>query len=213
MTATLYCFGESGNAYKAALTMEFAGYAWQPHYVDFFNGEARSPEFRKINVMGEVPVFVEGDLTLSQSGAIQLHVAKKTGKLGGRTEAEEAEVMRWLLWDNHKLSGQAGATRFLMNFLSPEKRPLEVIAFQQGRLKAAYDTLNRHLEGRDWIVGAAPTLADCACAGYLYYPEPFGFDRAQWPNIDAWLARLSQQPGWKHPYELMPGNPSDRAPK
>lgn len=213
MTATLYCFGESGNAYKAALTMQLAGYDWRARYVDFFGGEARTPEFRKINVMGEVPVLVERDLTLSQSGVIQLHVAKQTGKLGGATEAEQTEVLRWLLWDNHKLSGQAGATRFLMNFLPPEKRPLEVIAFQQGRLKAAYDTLNRHLEGRDWIVGAAPTLADCACAGYLYYPEPFGFDRAQWPNIDAWLARLSDQPGWKHPYDLMPGNPSDRAPK
>ena len=213
MTATLYCFGESGNAYKAALTMQLAGYDWQPRYVDFFGGEARTPEFRQINVMGEVPVFVEGDLTLSQSGAIQLHIAKKTGKLGGGTEAEAAEVMRWLLWDNHKLSGQAGVTRFLMNFLAPEKRPMEVIAFQQGRLKAAYDTLNRHLEGRDWIVGRAPTLADCACAGYLYYPEPYGFDRADWPRIDAWLARLSEQPGWKHPYDLMPGNPSDRAPK
>ncbi|MDP2084435.1 MAG: glutathione binding-like protein, partial [Gemmobacter sp.] len=86
-----------------------------------------------------------------------------------------------------------------------------VIAFTQGRLRAAYDTLNRHLEGRGWIVGEAPTLADCACAGYLYYPEPFGFDRAEWPQIDAWLTRLSQVPGWKHPYDLMPGNPSDRA--
>lgn len=213
MTATLYCFGESGNAYKAALTMQLAGYAWQPRFVDFFNGEARSPEFRAINVMGEVPVLVEGDLTLSQSGAIQLHVAGKTGRLGGDTPAERAEVLRWLLWDNHKLSGQAGATRFLMNFLPPEKRPAEVIAYQQGRLKAAYDTLNQHLTGRDWIVGDAPTIADCACAGYLYYPEPFGFNRTDWPQIDAWLTRLAAQPGWKHPYDLMPGNPSDRAAK
>ena len=55
------------------------------------------------------------------------------------------------------------------------------------------------------------TNADISCCGYLYYPEPFGFDRADWPHIDAWLTRLSEQPGWKHPYDLMPGNPSDRA--
>ena len=54
MTAQIWCFGESGNAYKAALTMELAGYDWQPIYVDFFNGEARSPEFRALNEMGEV---------------------------------------------------------------------------------------------------------------------------------------------------------------
>lgn len=210
MTATLWCFGESGNAYKAALTMQLAGFAWAPRYVDFFGGETRTPAFRAVNPMGEVPVLVDGDLTLSQSGAIQFHVAQATGKLQGQTAPDRAEVLRWVLWDNHKLSSQAGMTRFLMNFLAPDKRPEPVIVFTQARLKAAYDTLNRHMEGRGWIVGDAPTLADCACAGYLYYPEPFGFTRAEWPNIDAWLLRLSQQPGWKHPYDLMPGNPSDR---
>ena len=211
MMATLYCFGESGNAYKAALTMQLAGFNWAPRFVDFFNGETRSPAFRALNSMGEVPVLVDGDLTLSQSGAIQFHVAQATGKMRGEGPRDEAEVLRWVLWDNHKLSAQAGMLRFLMNFLPPEKRPEPVIAFMQGRLKTVYDTLNRHLEGRGWVVGDAPTLADCACAGYLYYPEPFGFDRAQWPAIDAWLTRLSQQPGWKHPYDLMPGNPSERA--
>jgi glutathione S-transferase len=211
MTATLFCFGESGNAYKAALTMQLAGYDWAPRFVDFFGGETRGAAFRAINPMGEVPVLVDGDLTLSQSGAIQFHVAEATGALLGDTPRDRAEVLRWVLWDNHKLSSQAGMTRFLMNFLAADKRPAPVIAFTQGRLRAAYDTLNRHLEGRGWIVGEAPTLADCACAGYLYYPEPFGFDRAEWPQIDAWLTRLSQVPGWKHPYDLMPGNPSDRA--
>jgi glutathione S-transferase len=210
MTATLYCFGESGNAYKAALTMTLAGYDWAPRYVDFFGGETRGPEFRALNEMGEVPVLVDGDLTLSQSGAIQMHVVQATGKLGG-SPGEEAEVLRWILWDNHKLSSQAGMTRFLMNFLPADKRPAEVIAFSQGRLKAAYKTLDAHLEGRDWIVGDAVTAADCACCGYLFYEEPFGFNRAEWPNIDRWLDNIAALPGWKHPYDMMPGNPSDRA--
>jgi glutathione S-transferase len=116
-----------------------------------------------------------------------------------------------VLWDNHKLSSTAGMTRFLMNFLPEDKRPAEVIAFNQGRLKGAYELLNAHLEGRDWIVGDGITNADLSCCGYLYYPEPFGFDRADWPHIDAWLTRLSQTPGWKAPYDLMPGSPADRA--
>ena len=212
MTAQLYCFGESGNAYKAALTMTLAGYDWTPRYVDFFGGETRTPEYRVLNVMGEAPVLVEGDTVLSQSGAIQLHVVKATGKLGGAA-GEEEEVMRWILWDNHKLSSQAGMTRFLMNFLPEDKRPAEVIAFMQGRLKAAYATLNAHLETRDWIVGSDVTIADTACCGYLYYPEPFGFDRKDWPHIDRWLDRIAGLPGWKHPYDMMPGSPADRAPK
>jgi len=210
MTAKLYCFGESGNAYKAALTMTLAGYPFETVYVDFFNGEARSPEFLALNVMGEVPVLVEGDMTLSQSGAIQLHVAQATGRLMGKPE-DHSEIMRWLFWDNHKGSSQFGPLRFMMNFLPEPKRPQAAIDWLAGRAKAALKTLETHLATRDWLVGDGVTLADIACCSYLYYPEPFGFDRADYPHISAWLDRISALPGWKHPYEMMPGNPTDRA--
>jgi len=211
MTIKLYCFGESGNSYKAALSLELSGLDWEAVYVDFFAGEARSPEFRaNLSEMGEVPVMKDGDITLSQSGVIQDYVAEKSGKFGGATPAERREILRWVLWDNHKLSSPAGMTRFLMHFLPADKRPAEVIAFTQARLKGAYKTLETHLEGRDWIVGGSLSNADLSCCGYLYYPEEFGFDRADWPNIDAWLTRLSQTPGWKAPYDLMPGSPADR---
>ncbi|MEQ8902987.1 MAG: glutathione S-transferase [Roseovarius sp.] len=211
MTIKLHCFGESGNAYKAALALELSGLDWDPVFVDFFGGETRGDAFRHINVMGEVPVLVDGDTTLTQSGVMQMYITEKTGKFGGETPQEAREVMRWMFWDNHKLSSQAGMTRFLMNFLPEEKRPAEVIGFMQGRLKAAYAALDAHLGGRDWIVGDAITNADLSCCGYLFYPEPFGFDRKDWPKIDRWLSNIERLPGWKHPYDLMPGSPADRA--
>lgn len=210
MTIRLHCFGESGNAYKAALALELAGLDWEPVYVDFFGGETRSPGFRALNVMGEVPVLVDGGVTLTQSGVMQMYITEKTGKFGGATPQEAREVLRWMFWDNHKLSSQAGMLRYLMNFLPAEKRPAEVISFTQGRLRAAYGALEEHLAGRDWIVGEAVTNADLSCCGYLYYPEPFDFDRGEWVNIDRWLANIARLPGWKPPYDLMPGNPSDR---
>ncbi|MEX2518405.1 MAG: glutathione S-transferase [Paracoccaceae bacterium] len=205
MTMRLHCFGESGNSYKAALPLALSGLAWEPVFVDFFNGASRGPEFRALNVMGEAPVLQDGDLTLTQSGVIQDYVSEKSGKFGGKDAAERREVLRWVLWDNHKLSSAAGMTRFLMNFLPEEKRPAEVIGFSQGRLKAAYATLDAALEGRNWLVGDGPTNADFSCCGYLFYPEPFGFDRADWPNIDKWLSRIEALPGYKAPYDLMPG--------
>ena len=211
MTMKLYCFGESGNAYKAALALTLSGCEWEPVFVDFFNGEARSPAFRAVNEMGEVPVLVDGETTLTQSGVILDYISSKTGKLGGKSAAERREILRWLFWDNHKLSANIGTARFLANFLPEDKRPAGVIPFLQGRLKAAYGVLNQHLEGRNWIAGQAITIADLSCCGYLYYPEPYGFARADWPNIDAWLTRIAAQPGWKHPYDMMPGSPADRA--
>lgn len=211
MTARLYCFGESGNAYKCALALTLTGTDWTPEFVDFFNGGSRTPEFRAINEMGEVPVLVDDDLTLTQSGVILTLIAQKSGRLGGKDANEGREILRWILWDNHKLSTQIGTTRFLANFLPEDKRPAGVIPFLQGRLKAAYKVLEDHLSNRDWMVGDSVTIADLSCCGYLYYPEPFGFDRKDWPHIDAWLNRIAALPGWKHPYDLMPGNPSDRA--
>jgi glutathione S-transferase len=192
--------------------LELSGLAWEPVKVDFFGGETRTPAYRAdINTLGEVPVMIDGDIKLTQSGVIQDYVSEKSGKFGGKDAAERREILRWVLWDNHKLSSMAGMTRFLMNFLPADKQPKEVIAFNQGRLAAAYDLLNNHLAGRNWIVGDGITNADLSCCGYLYYPEPFGFDRSAYPNIDAWLDRLSRIRGWKAPYDLMPGSPADRA--
>ena len=206
----LYCFGESGNAYKVALALTLADMEWEPVFVDFFNGATRTPEFRAINVMGEVPVLVDGETTLTQSGVMLDYISSKSGKLGGRSAAERREVLRWLFWDNHKLSTQIGMMRFQMNFVPEAKRQTEVIAFLQARLKSAYKVLDQHLEHRKWVAGEAVTIADLSCCGYLFYPEPFGFDRKDWPHIDAWMTRISALPGWKAPYDLMPGSPADR---
>ena len=196
---------------KAAIALELAGLDWEPVFVDFFNGETRTPEYRKLNPMGEAPVMVDGELVLSQSGVIQNHVVEKSGRLGGRTPDDEREILRWILWDNHKHSSVCGMARFLSNFLPEEKRPQEVIRWLQGRLKSAWKVLDAELQDRDWVAGREMTIADLSCCGYLYYPEPFGFDRGDWPAIDRWLDRIAGQAGWKHPYDLMPGNPGDRA--
>ena len=208
----LYCFGESGNAYKAALLMEIAGIDWEPVFVDFFGGATRTEEFRTLNPMGEVPVLVDGDTVLGQSGVIQDYIVEKTGRFGGRDAAERREVWRWVLFDNHKLSGVAGPLRFSLNFLPEEKRNHDAVnAYLASRLGAALTVLDKVLTGRGWLVGDGPTAADFSCCGYLFYSEPFGFERPDHPAIDAWLDRIAGLPGWKHPYDLMPGRPSDRA--
>ena len=153
--------------------------------------------------------MVDGSITLTQSGANQQYVSDKSGKLSGLTE-DKYEILRWMFFDNHKMSSQAGNTRFMMNFLPEKHRNKDVISFMQERLNAAYVILNNALEDKDWLVGKSITIADIANCGYLFYPEPFGFERKEWVNIDRWLSNIEQTPGWKHPYDLMPGNPSDR---
>jgi glutathione S-transferase len=209
MTATLHCFGESGNAYKVALMLAASGHPWRAEFVDFFRGGHRAPDYLALNAMGEVPLLVEGDLALSQSGVILTHLAEVTGKFGGATPEEKREILRWILWDNHKFTNCIAIHRFLANFLPEAQRQPDVIAFHAARQKSAMKVLERHLSDRDWVVGANPTIADFSLCGYLYYPEQFGFDRAQWPHIDAWMDRIAALPGWQHPYDLMPRTPAD----
>ncbi len=69
---------------------------------------------------------------------------------------------------------------------------------------AALNVLDTHMTERDWVAGRDVTNADFSCCSYLFYNEPFGFDRTAYPNIDRWLDRIADLPGWRHPYDLMP---------
>jgi len=203
MTIELHCFGESGNAYKAAITLTLADVAWEPVFVDFFKGATRTPEYRALNVMGEVPVMVDGDMVLTQSGVIQDYITSKTSKLGAKSADQRREILRWMFFDNHKISSQAGALRFNMNFLPEDKRNADVNAFLSQRLHGGLKIIETHLANHAWLAGPDLTIADLACCGYLYYPEDFTFDRKDYPHIDRWLDAIAATPGWKHPYDLM----------
>lgn len=204
MTIKLHCFGESGHSYKVALAMSVAGLDWDPIHIDFFRGGSRTPDYlANVNEMGEAPVLIDGDLKLTQSGVILDYLSEKTGRFAGETPEERREVLRWILWDNHKMSSQAGVLRFLRNFLPEEKRSDEVNRFLEGRVKAALKVLDTHMTERDWVAGRDVTNADFSCCSYLFYNEPFGFDRKDYPNIDRWLDRIADLPGWRHPYDLM----------
>jgi glutathione S-transferase len=203
---TLYSFWESGNAYKAALLLQLCRADWKQHRVAFFAGETRTPEFRKINVMGEVPVLVHhrkgGDFTLTQSGAMLTYLAKHFGKFGPQTEAEEYDVLRWLLFDSHKVSGQVASLRFLRYFM--KKGETAEVQYLHARAISALKILDAALAGRSWLVGNQPTIADLACQGYLHWPQQIGVSYDETPNLVAWLKRITQLPGFKFSEDLLP---------
>ena len=75
----LHCFAQSGNAYKPALALALAGADWQQVFVDFFNGETRTPAYRALNPMGEVPVLEHRETRLTQSGVILDYLTETAG--------------------------------------------------------------------------------------------------------------------------------------
>lgn len=206
----LYCFAQSGNAYRAALMLNLIGADWEPIWVDFFGAMVqRTPEFRgSVNEMGEAPVLVHGNKKLTQSGVILTYLARRSGQFKPKDEDEELETLRWIIFDNQKVNGFLGPFRFLRILARPPGDPA-VLSFLKGRIDNNLAIVNKRLTGRQFLVSERATIADISMAAYFYYPpDEFGFDIAKdHPAIAAWLERLKALPGWKHPYDLMPGYP------
>jgi len=209
----LYCFAQSGNSYRAALMLNLLGVEWEPIWIDFFGAMTqRTPQFRgEVNEMGELPVLVHGKKRLGQSGVILTYLARLSGKFKPANEDDELEVLRWIIFDNQKVNGFLGPFRFLKNFARPAGDPA-ILAFLKGRTDGNLAIVDKRLSGRKFLVSDKPTIADISMTGYLYYPaEEFGFDIAKdYPAIGVWLERMKALPGWRHPYELMPGYPLEK---
>jgi glutathione S-transferase len=199
----LYCVGESGNCYKVALMLNVCGCDWEPVFVDYFHGATRGEAWRDaLNELGEVPVLEHAGRRLTQSGVILQYLATRLGRYGGRTEDERLEVLRWVLFDNHKFTSYYATLRFLVGV--QKTGDPAVIEFLRTRALGAFGIVEKHLATRAFILGEEPTIADFSLVGYHYFDEETTIDRSAFPNIRAWTRRIADLPGWKHPYELMP---------
>ena len=207
MTYRLHGFCQSGNAYKVALYLNCAGLPWEAVEVDFFGGENRKPQWREaVNPMGEVPVLEADGKQLTQSGAILTWLADKHANFAPANPDERYEALRWMLFDNHKFTANIATRRFLKCFLPQAPSP-DVLRYLQGRVDAAFAIVDKHLSKQPFMIGKRCTIADLSLAGYIYFPaDEIDVDLAQaYPHVHAWAERIKSLPGWKHPYDMLPG--------
>jgi glutathione S-transferase len=207
----LHGFAQSGNTFKVAFLLRALGVPWQPvamSFAEFAGGATRDPAWREgINEMGEVPVLELDDATkITQSGVILTMLAEQHGKFGGKDADEKREVLRWLFFDNHKFTSYFATWRFMKSF-APKAPDPAVATFLKGRIDNAFAVVEKHLAGRQYIVGDAFTIADISLSGYLFFPaDESGYVlEERFPNLAAWRDRLKAAPGWGDPYDVLPG--------
>jgi glutathione S-transferase len=205
-TYRLHYFPESGNSYKLALMLTLCGQDFEPVWTDFGGGVTRTAEWRQnVNPMGEIPVLEVGGERLTQTAPILLGLAEQYGRFGTETAKEKFELLRWLFWDNHKLTGYMATYRFHRTFTSSPDP--QVLKYFRWRLDDFLSVLEQHLQQNAFAIGERPTVADFSMMAYLHYPaDEHGYDFAtSHPAIRAWLDRIAALPGWKSAYDLLPG--------
>jgi GST-like protein len=188
----------TANGLRAAVALEEAGLPYRAHLVDLAKGEQRSPEFLKLNPAGLVPVIVDDDgpggkpLNLSQSGAIVLYAAEKSGKLLPGDAAGRAVALQWMLQAASDISGTSNAV-FHTELRVPEKSAAN-LDYLRKRLIGYFTVCDRQLQGRDFLAG------ELSVADLMLYPN-FATRKALLdgagglPNLQRWGATMAARPG------------------
>src|SRR6476620_283706 len=123
---------------------------------------------RDANAMGEIPVLEVDGERLTQTAPILLKLARQFGRFGGETEQEQFELLRWLFWDNHKLTGYMATYRYNRTFTpSPDEH---VQKYFRRRLDDFLSILEQHMQNNAFAIGERPTVADISMMAYLHYP-------------------------------------------
>jgi len=202
----LHYFPESGNSYKLALMLTLCGRSFEPVWTDFGGGVTRTAEWRStVNEMGEIPVLEEDGERLTQTAPILLSLAERYGRFNAHDAKEQFGILRWLFWDNHKLTSYLATYRYSRAF-TPSPDPYVQNYFRK-RIDDYLAILDRHLQNRSFVVAERATVADISMVGYLSFPkEETGYDlAATHPAVHAWLGRVAKLPNWRSPYDLLPG--------
>ena len=188
----LYGAPLSGNAYKARLLLELLGLEYEETVIDLQAGENRTETFLALNPRGQIPTLVDGEVTVWDSQAILVYLARRYGEAWLPMEpAPMAGIMQWLaLAENELLFGlaRARAVKFFGRDFD--------LASCQGYGRAGLEVLERRLAGHEWLAAGKPTIADIACMPYaaLSYMGDIPLD--DYPSVRAWIDRVRALPGF-----------------
>lgn len=189
----LYTHPLSGHSHRAVLFLSLLGAPAEIIEVDLASGAHKQPEFLKINRFGQVPVLVDGTVTIADSNGILVYLAKKLGRSDWLPEspAEAAAVQRWLSVAAGQIAFGPAAARLITVF-GAKFNAEEVIA----RAHAVLTLIDGELAGQSWITGSRPTIADVALYSYIARAPEGNVDLAGYPQLRQWLARIEALPGF-----------------
>lgn len=195
----LHEYAPSGNCYKIRLVAALLNRPLERRAYDITKGETRTPDFvERINANGRIPVLQIGDRFLPESNAATYWLA--TGSALVPTDPfDHADMLRWMFWEQYNHEPNIATLRFWLAFVGEEslteQQRAQIPAKRIGGT-AALALMEQHLQGRDWLVGLNPSLADICLFAYTHVAHEGGFDLSAYPAVAAWVSRVEQLAGF-----------------
>jgi glutathione S-transferase len=205
---TLYGSFTSSSSYKPMLYLALARLPFSFRTVNLKTGVQQTPGYLAVNRWGVVPSLRHRGLTILQSNVILDYLARTTGHFEPAAEQERWQAREWLSWEADHITNIARVRHF-SRFRTVDPA---VMAHFRPLAEAALNFVDSHLEGRQWLVGDACSIADIGCWGRMVFMSEGSIDIGQWPNVEAWSGGLKAMPGFALPYDLIPKKDREMVP-
>lgn len=194
MTALrLFDFAPSGNCYKVRLMLSLLAVPHEIVPVDLDAGAHKSEEFLKINPLGQVPVMVDGNVTLRDSHAVLAYLAFKYDRDNLRLDnpADAAAIVQWLCYSASEIARGPALARLIKLGIATGD-----LNAAQKKAKTVLGYVEAELQNKDWLVPYRWTIADVACFPYIATAGDGGIDLKTFPAIRTWIERVKGLPGY-----------------
>ena len=181
----------SGNCLKVKYVADQLGlsYAWVP--IDLSKGETRTPEFLATFPMAQIPAVDFGDgRRLAQSNAIVRYLAHGS-RLLPSDRFVAAKIDELMFWEQYSHEPYLAVCRFHMVYLGRAKETRDQQRVERG--EQALDFMDKLLQGRQWLVGQAMSIADIVLLPYTRLSPEGGFDLARRQHVRSWIARCEHE--------------------
>ena len=193
------------NGVKVGIMLEETGLAYEAHRIDIMANESHDPAFLALNPNGKIPAIYDPEgpsgkpLALSESGAILIYLADKSGLFLSPDPNARYETIQWLMWQMAGVGPMFGQLGFFHKFAGREyddKRPRDRYAAESTRLLRVLDA---RLDRREWVMGADYSIADISLLGWVrnligFYDAGALVDYASLKTVPAWLERGLARP-------------------
>jgi glutathione S-transferase len=195
MMPQLYYSLLSGHSYKVRLLLSFLGVDYEPALLDLARGDNKTPEYLAINPLGQVPVWVDGNVTVRDSQAILVYLAQSHSDSTWRLPSDPLELSRIIQWLSVAANEITHGPTAVRNYWRKQPSTID-IELATKRTHAILTIINDHLATREWLELDRPTIADIACFPYISLVHEGKVSLDDYPNVADWVGRFKKLKGY-----------------